>query len=401
MTPKFPPWLVETVPELADIGNNAIYHLLTIRSRKNRILDFTGPLLMLSLSAKFLHLPFAHDSLYLLLYFSMPVFLRMNLPQRQYAEFVRFFGKNREEMDLVPLDPREAAIGLWAAIGSPEALRPRRRVVGWILASSLILCLTGIDNGVTIGWCLMIIGTCVIILLNDFAYPNRAHLELFTLTFGKASLMNVEQVTKLERLQRENRGWTPQLTAITSPALPLGLLCCGILMSIAVQEVSIILAMSVLVFTCGLWLPPTNRPSNPRFLPAQIDDLGFAIRLVLASIRGERVLTDLDLHGKSYAGRDRSFTDFSDSDLSGCDFSGTKLRWADLRRTRLDEADLSDADLASADLRGARLPLADLRDARLDGALLEGADLRFVQNLTREQIDSAVTDATTLLPEGF
>lgn len=128
MRPRFPPWLVETVPELADIENNAIYHFLSIRSRRNLILEFTGPLLMLALSAKFLNLLFTHDSLYVLLYFSMLVFLRMIIPRRPYAEFVRFFAERREEIDIIPLEPRELALDLWASIASPAALRPLRRV---------------------------------------------------------------------------------------------------------------------------------------------------------------------------------------------------------------------------------------------------------------------------------
>jgi len=46
-----------------------------------------------------------------------------------------------------------------------------------------------------------------------------------------------------------------------------------------------------------------------------------------------------------------------------------------------------------------RLDEADFKGAILNGAKLEGADLSAVRNLTQEQVDSAVINNKTRLPE--
>ena len=69
---------------------------------------------------------------------------------------------------------------------------------------------------------------------------------------------------------------------------------------------------------------------------------------------------------------------------------------ADLRKARLGGAFLGKASLRGANLRGAYL-----RVARLDGTDLSGADLRGVEGLTQMQVNAAVCDRQTTLPEGF
>jgi uncharacterized protein YjbI with pentapeptide repeats len=54
----------------------------------------------------------------------------------------------------------------------------------------------------------------------------------------------------------------------------------------------------------------------------------------------------------------------------------------------------TDTSFAGADLRGAYL-----RAAKFDRADLSGADLRDVQGLTREQLDNAICDSRTRLPD--
>ncbi|MEU7866734.1 pentapeptide repeat-containing protein [Dactylosporangium sp. NPDC049140] len=73
---------------------------------------------------------------------------------------------------------------------------------------------------------------------------------------------------------------------------------------------------------------------------------------------------------------------------------GAKLRGADLRN-----ADLRGALLIGADLRGADLGNADVIGADLRGADLSGADLRGALFLIQSQLDAAVGDATTGLPD--
>jgi uncharacterized protein YjbI with pentapeptide repeats len=57
-------------------------------------------------------------------------------------------------------------------------------------------------------------------------------------------------------------------------------------------------------------------------------------------------------------------------------------------------ANLSKADCTNANFRG-----ADFKDAILEGTILKGADLSGALNLTREQIQGAIIDENTVLPD--
>ena len=78
-------------------------------------------------------------------------------------------------------------------------------------------------------------------------------------------------------------------------------------------------------------------------------------------------------------------------DLAGVDLRGAHLPGADLRGALLIGADLRGADLREADVIGADLRAADLRGADLIGALF----------LTRGQVQSAVGDPATRIPDRF
>lgn len=82
-------------------------------------------------------------------------------------------------------------------------------------------------------------------------------------------------------------------------------------------------------------------------------------------------------------------TDYRRADLIGRNLSGADLRGADLRG----------ALLLGANLRGANLRSADLLGADLRGADLAGADFTASLFLTQAQVDAAVGDAATRLPE--
>jgi|SRR5215208_96451 len=77
------------------------------------------------------------------------------------------------------------------------------------------------------------------------------------------------------------------------------------------------------------------------------------------------------------------------SELAITNLGGATLIGAQLRNARLCGADLRDVDLRNANLRG-----ADLR-----GTKLKGADLSGVRNLTQEQIEQAIGDQGTKLPD--
>lgn len=84
--------------------------------------------------------------------------------------------------------------------------------------------------------------------------------------------------------------------------------------------------------------------------------------------------------------------------LPKSDWSNSGLAKARFARTDLSHANLTNASLREADLRGAILCGADLLGTLLEGADLRGADLSGALNLTRTQIESAITDETTVLP---
>ena len=132
-----------------------------------------------------------------------------------------------------------------------------------------------------------------------------------------------------------------------------------------------------------------------------------------------------------------SETDFSGADLRGVNLQSanlqkatlrkSKLQFANLNKANLEEASLKgaklqEANLQSANLRGANLKRAslldcnlqyanmenaDLREAQFDeevlfiGVNLKGADLSSATGLNSGQINMAVTDNLTKLPEYF
>jgi Pentapeptide repeats (8 copies) len=81
-------------------------------------------------------------------------------------------------------------------------------------------------------------------------------------------------------------------------------------------------------------------------------------------------------------------------DLSHAELVGRRFRDDELR-----SCDLRGALLLGADLRGAELHHTDLLGADLRGCDLRGADLRTALFLTQVQVDAALGDAHTLLPE--
>ena len=76
-----------------------------------------------------------------------------------------------------------------------------------------------------------------------------------------------------------------------------------------------------------------------------------------------------------------------------------KLINNNLKETDLRYAKLNGADLQGADLQGANLTGADLQDTNLKWADLSGANLKKAENLTKEQLQSAIISPTTKLPE--
>lgn len=97
--------------------------------------------------------------------------------------------------------------------------------------------------------------------------------------------------------------------------------------------------------------------------------------------------------------------DFSQShpgrvNLNGAHLEGANLSGAHLEGVALIGAHLEFANISGgANLKGALLFDAHLQGADLSGAHLEGVNLRGARGLTMEQIDSAITDKRTQLPD--
>ncbi|MEH2329768.1 MAG: pentapeptide repeat-containing protein [Nostoc sp.] len=102
---------------------------------------------------------------------------------------------------------------------------------------------------------------------------------------------------------------------------------------------------------------------------------------------------------------------FEEAKLQGAFFSGANLRRADLseanlqkavfNRANLQKAYLMDANLQEACFEEANLEGADLDGANLEEAFLIGANLSEAENLGQEQIEEAIGDRTTILPENL
>jgi len=95
-------------------------------------------------------------------------------------------------------------------------------------------------------------------------------------------------------------------------------------------------------------------------------------------------LDRVDLRGASLQEADLNVADLNEANLSGAVVIGARLNGADLNHANLRETDLSGADLNQATLFRAKLFAVDLSS---------------VFGLTQEQLNSALTDEETKLPE--
>ena len=93
-------------------------------------------------------------------------------------------------------------------------------------------------------------------------------------------------------------------------------------------------------------------------------------------------------------------------DLAGAGLRGVNLSGANLAGANLKDADLRGTVLSGCMLMGAEFAAANFFKAVLDGAdvdraNLSAADLRGVAGLSHRQVDAAVCDRHTKLPDGF
>ena len=100
-------------------------------------------------------------------------------------------------------------------------------------------------------------------------------------------------------------------------------------------------------------------------------------------------------------GREGKRAELKNALLQEADLHDLNLQEADMEGAKLSVADLMRTNLRRANLKGADLWMADMKDTNLQGADLQGANLADVTSLTQPQVDSAITDAATVLPAGL
>jgi uncharacterized protein YjbI with pentapeptide repeats len=93
---------------------------------------------------------------------------------------------------------------------------------------------------------------------------------------------------------------------------------------------------------------------------------------------------------------DLAWADLKEAFAYEADFQGTILQNADLRAV-----DFTGSNLSGANLKGARLEGANFENVNLNKANLSGTSLTAVKGLTAKQIEAAVVDETTQLPENL
>jgi uncharacterized protein YjbI with pentapeptide repeats len=126
-------------------------------------------------------------------------------------------------------------------------------------------------------------------------------------------------------------------------------------------------------------------------------------------------LSQADLRGAKLQKINLSFANLTESKLQFANLTGANLGEANLTKSKLQETCFQSAHMQNSDLSGAgmlesNLQFANLENASLEGvqlnedtlfnqANLKGANLLLATGLSTTQIDQAVTDKQTRLPD--
>jgi len=125
-----------------------------------------------------------------------------------------------------------------------------------------------------------------------------------------------------------------------------------------------------------------------------------------ADLRGIN-LQSANLENASLQEAKLQFANLNKANLAGARLEKAKLQGANLQSANLCGANLKRAGLLDSNLQYANMENADLRKAQFNeevlfnGANLKGADLSSATGLNSSQIDLAVTDNQTKLPDYF
>ncbi len=125
---------------------------------------------------------------------------------------------------------------------------------------------------------------------------------------------------------------------------------------------------------------------------------------------GSADLRRANLSGTNFQGSDLKSANLRETILERADLRGADLEAANLQKANLKYANLQGADLKStdlreavlerADLRGAELGSADLQQVNFESANLQGADLTSANLVDAKNLEHALFDSQTILPDG-
>jgi len=124
----------------------------------------------------------------------------------------------------------------------------------------------------------------------------------------------------------------------------------------------------------------------------------------VGSVHKDAAFAGADLRGADLQGVNLQHANLQEAQLQGANLQGARLQGADLQGANLEKAQLQGASLQGANLQEVNFEGADLREtffweANLQGAQLQGVDLSGAIGLTLQQVESAVIDEKTRLPD--
>jgi hypothetical protein len=106
----------------------------------------------------------------------------------------------------------------------------------------------------------------------------------------------------------------------------------------------------------------------------------------------------LNLSGASFKESDLANGHFLYADLSNANLSNADLSNSNFRYANLSDSNFQNAKLEGADFKKAKFNKTNLEGADISKAILRGADLSSTIGLIQTQIDLALTDSKTILP---
>lgn len=139
-----------------------------------------------------------------------------------------------------------------------------------------------------------------------------------------------------------------------------------------------------------------NQPDDDVFLAAEMTSLFYdqtKQRINLDQLQASGIF----LRNIRFQGTILRDAKFLDARLNNANFQDAHLRLANFSDANLSGANFSGADLGCADFQGADLGWADFQKAEFFSTDLRGAKLKWVKNLTAEQLLEAKIDENTQL----